>query len=158
MTLQNGLARHNKQSKATSDKLGKIFAINNRCKMFKSLTYVDLQIGKEKHHLYIKKKQNTKHCVRIKRVHRKRKVNDFSSYTKMLTFIHKKKHSNENHNEIPFVNCQISNGPKWTLHSIGEPVRKNVLPDIPGIIKRVLQTYDGKSGIVYENDMSIGEF
>lgn len=59
MTLQNGLARHNKQSKATSDKLGKIFAINNRCKMFKSLTYVDLQFRKEKHHLYIKKK--TKH-------------------------------------------------------------------------------------------------
>lgn len=55
MTLQNGLARHNKQSKTTSDKLGEIFAINNRHKMFISLTYVDLQIRKEKDQQHIKK-------------------------------------------------------------------------------------------------------
>lgn len=55
MTLQNSLARHNKQSKTTNDKLGIISAINNRYKMFISLTYADLQIRKEKDQQYIKK-------------------------------------------------------------------------------------------------------
>lgn len=55
MTLQNSLARHNKLSKTTNDKLGIISAINNRHKMFISLTYADLQIRKEKDQQYIKK-------------------------------------------------------------------------------------------------------
>lgn len=55
MTLQNSLARHNKLSKTTNDKLGIISAINNRYKMFISLTYADLQIRKEKDQQYIKK-------------------------------------------------------------------------------------------------------
>lgn len=54
MTLQNGLARPNKQSKTTSDELGEIFAFNNRHKMFKFLA--DLQIRKEKHQQCITKR------------------------------------------------------------------------------------------------------